>query len=231
MHRAYSTLEIKAIDESARVLTGIASTPEVDRMGDIVEPKGAEFSLPLPLLWQHDSKQPIGHVTAARVTDKGIEISAQLATVAEAGPLKDRLDNAWQTLKAGLVRGLSIGFQSREVARIENTDGLRFLKWLWLELSAVTIPANQSATISTIKSLDVGCPASEATEITRSLRPASRAAVRLVPRTAAKDPKMPKPLADQIKDLESSRAAKQAALEAIQTKASDEGRTKDAAEK
>jgi len=157
MNRAYSVLEIKATAGDAggkRTFTGIASTPSTDRMGDQVEPKGAQFKLPIPLLWQHDSRQPIGWVTGAKVTDKGIEIEGEVATVADAGPLADRLTEAWQMLKSKLVRGLSIGFNSIESARIDGTYGLKFLKWEWLELSAVTIPANQDASITAIKSID-----------------------------------------------------------------------------
>ena len=68
--------------------------------------------------------------------------------------LKDRLDEAWQEIKLGLVRGLSIGFKPIEEAQIQDTFSFRYLKWLWLELSAVTIPANGDATISLIKSID-----------------------------------------------------------------------------
>ena len=49
MKRAYSLLEIKAVDDDQRVITGIATTPEPDRVGDIVEPMGAKFANPLPL--------------------------------------------------------------------------------------------------------------------------------------------------------------------------------------
>lgn len=154
MDRAYSLLELKAVDEDKRILTGIATTPSTDRMGDIVEPKGAEFKLPIPFLWQHDSRQPIGHVTKAKVTSAGIEVEVQIAKIDEAGTLKDRVDEAWQSIKSGLVRGMSIGFSAVESARIEGTYGMRFLKWLWLELSAVTIAANGDATIQTIKSID-----------------------------------------------------------------------------
>jgi HK97 family phage prohead protease len=154
MERAYSLLETKSIDEDQRIITGIATTPTTDRSGDIVEPKGAEFQLPIPLLWQHNHSQPIGEVFAAKVTAAGIEIKAKFAQVDEPGVLKDRLDEAWQSVKAGLVRGLSVGFKSIEVAGIEGTFGRRFLKWLWLELSAVTIPANGQATIQTVKSID-----------------------------------------------------------------------------
>lgn len=154
MDRAYSLLDIKSIDEDERVITGIATTPATDRMGDVVEPKGAQFQLPIPLLWQHNHSQPIGQVISAKVTATGIEIRAKFAKVEDPGLLKDRLDEAWQSVKAGLVRGLSIGFKSVEQAQIDGTYGVRFLKWLWLELSAVTIPANGEATIQTVKTID-----------------------------------------------------------------------------
>ena len=155
MHRGYSLLETKSIDEEKREIVGIASTPTPDRVGDIVEPKGAQFKLPIPLLYQHDHKQPIGWVTAAKVTPKGIELTAKFTKVDVPGPLRDRLETAWQEVKAGLVRGLSIGFKSLEHPGLDDgPGGLRFLRWLWLELSAVTIPANGDCSIATVKTID-----------------------------------------------------------------------------
>jgi phage head maturation protease len=66
----------------------------------------------------------------------------------------DRLDEAWESIKIGLVRGLSIGFMPIEAKPLKNKSGIHFLKWNWHELSAVTIPANSEASIQTIKSLD-----------------------------------------------------------------------------
>jgi HK97 family phage major capsid protein/HK97 family phage prohead protease len=154
MQRAYSLLEIKSVDGDKRTFRGIATTPKADLMEDIVEPRGASFTLPIPLLWQHDASQPIGHVTKAKVTDKGIEIEGTIISIAEMGTLKNRLDEAWQSLKSGLVRGLSIGFRALEHSEIKGSRGYRFTKWLWLELSAVTIPANSDATITAVKSAD-----------------------------------------------------------------------------
>ena len=155
MNRAYSTLEIKAVNDATRKFRGIASTPVTDTMGDIVEPKGAEFTLPMPFLWMHDSSDPIGWITAAKITASGIEVDGEVAQIDEDGPLKERLSKAWQMMKAKLVRGLSIGFKPLESARIENSLGYRFTKYRWLELSAVTIPANQEASITMIKSIDI----------------------------------------------------------------------------
>jgi HK97 family phage prohead protease len=149
-HRAYSVLTIKRADEDARTIVGIASTPETDRMRDVVVPSGAEFKLPLPLLLHHDPRLPIGQVTRAKVTAAGIEVEARISRSDTPGPVKDRLDGAWQDIKLGLVRGLSIGFRPLETAPIAG-GGLRFVRWDWMELSCVTIPANADANIVAIK--------------------------------------------------------------------------------
>lgn len=155
VQRAYAAIAWKALEQGEeRIIEGIATTPTPDRLGDVVEPKGAQFKLPIALLWQHRSAEPIGTVTDAKVTDKGITIRAKLARVTEAGSLKDRIDEAWQSVKYGLVRGLSIGFNPIEYSEIKGTYSLRFLEWEWLELSCVTIPANAEASISAIKSAD-----------------------------------------------------------------------------
>jgi len=155
MNRAYAVLNLKAVDDGKRTFTGIATTPTTDRMGDVVVPKGAKFKLPLPLLWQHDSMQPIGWVRRARVTAAGIEIDGEVADLPDEGALKTRLLEAWQSIKSGLVRGLSIGFTPLESEPIDPKHpwgATRFTSFEWLELSAVTIPANQDASIQTIKS-------------------------------------------------------------------------------
>jgi HK97 family phage major capsid protein/HK97 family phage prohead protease len=156
MNRAYAVLEIKAAaDGGRRTFRGIATTPTPDRMQDIVVPTGMKFKLPLPLLWQHDGSDPIGWVNSAKVTARGIEVEGEIADIPDAGPLKERLDKAWQYIKNKLVRGLSIGFNPLKYEHIEATGGLQFNETEWLELSAVTIPANQEATITTIKSIDL----------------------------------------------------------------------------
>ncbi len=161
LKRAHSLFEIKSIDEDQRIITGIASTPTTDRMGDVVESNGAQFELPLPLLWQHDAKSPVGSVLSAKPTKSGIPVTVQIAKTDEPGKLKELLDNAWQNVKLRLVRGFSIGFQALEMEPLDPKDpwgGQRFTKWAWLELSLVTIPANADACIQTVKSFDIGLP-------------------------------------------------------------------------
>lgn len=121
MTKAYSTLQIKSVTDTddERLITGIATTPSTDRDDDILEPLGAKFALPIPLLWQHNHNQPIGEVISATVTDKGIEIVAKIAKIADDGKLKDRLDEAWQSIKSGLVKCLSVGFKIKEYNYLE----------------------------------------------------------------------------------------------------------------
>lgn len=155
MKKAFSTLEIKSTEEigKKRTFSGIASTPTPDRDEDVVEPKGATYKLPLPFLWQHDARKPIGWINKVKITDKGIAVEGEVADIPEEGELKKEIDKAWHALKYKLVRGLSIGFKILEAAEIQGTRwGQHIMKWEWLELSGVTIAANQEASISVIKS-------------------------------------------------------------------------------
>lgn len=232
VNRVYSTMTLKSVDEEAREITGIASTPSTDRHGDIVEPKGGEYKLPIPLLFQHRHDKPIGEVIYAKVTDAGIEIRAKLARVDEPGALKDRLDEAWQSIKAGLVKGLSIGFKPIEYAFMDE-GGVRFIKWTWLELSAVTIAAQSEATITSIKSIDQELLAASGREKPKVDPPpgvpGSKAAASgrfFFAQSKGKNVNV----AEQIKALEAKRQSLSEEREAIQTKAVEAGRSKDEAE-
>lgn len=155
MTKAYSTLTVKSVTDTddERIITGIATTPSTDRDDDILEPAGAKFALPIPLLWQHNHNQPIGEVISATVTDKGIEITAKIAKIADDGKLKDRLDEAWQSIKSGLVKCLSVGFKIKEYNYLESSWGLHIKEWEWYELSVVTVPANSDAVITSVKQI------------------------------------------------------------------------------
>lgn len=242
INRVYSTMVVKAVDEDKREITGIASTPGTDRMGDIVEPGGAEFTLPVPFLWQHDHLQPVGQVIAANVTAKGIEVRVRLVKPTPDMPsqMLARLEEAWQSIKTGLVRGLSIGFSYLDYSVIET--GIRYIRWNWHELSAVTVPANAEASITSIKSLDTAARASSGSKARSGVEPAEKSApppgVSGTPKQPASGgffyaPKKGKDtmnVSEQIKALEDKRKALTEERTTIQTKAVDEGRTKDGAE-
>ncbi|ORL58105.1 phage major capsid protein [Pseudomonas putida] len=233
MNRAYSVLSIKAVDDGQRIITGIATTPSPDRVGDIVEPLGVQFKNPMPLLWQHEHDKPVGTVNFDKPTEKGITFTAKLADVREEGKLKERIDEAWQSLKANLVRGVSIGFRPIQYSWMDD-GGIRFIETEVYEMSLVTIPCNVDATINTIKSLDRKQLASlgkKAVPVVR-VTPAGASATR------TKSIKSPKPeegqemktIAEQIAEFEATRTAKAADMEAIMTKSAETGETLDAEE-
>lgn len=146
--KAYSSLTIKKLDngDDYFTITGIASTPSPDRDGDIVEPKGAKFNLPFPLLASHDHELPVGEVTKATATSVGIEIEAKLPKNSGL----EYVDRAIKQVKAGLIKAFSIGFRPLQSEPLKS--GGRLFKQIEIfETSLVAIPANADAGIATIK--------------------------------------------------------------------------------
>lgn len=248
--RAYSLLTLKAVDEAngRRILTGMATTPSVDRVGDTINPLGVKFAAQMPFLWQHRHDQPIGWVKFGKPTKDGIPFEAEVAVVDEPGTLKDRVDEAWQSIKLKLVRAVSIGFRPLKWAWIGEYDGIDYQEIECFELSAVTIPANVDAVIAQVsgakdaaaalvilKTFDQGAPA----ETGRPSRPdfdpspgdpgKKQAAVVAVSKTP-KEGKMPKTIADQVRDFEITRETKAARMVEIMTKSGEDGVTLDQAE-
>lgn len=154
MQRAITILRVKSINEEKRTFKGIATTPTPDKVGDVLEPFGAEFTLPLPVLMHHDHEKPVGEVVDAVVTSEGIEVTVELPEVAEEGAVKKRVDEAWHSVKYALIKGFSVGFGAKheDVELIRETGGLHFKKWQWRELSLVTVPCNNDSYISELKS-------------------------------------------------------------------------------
>jgi HK97 family phage major capsid protein/HK97 family phage prohead protease len=231
IERAYSTLDLKSVgNDDERIIEGIATTPSTDRQGDIVVTEGIEFKLPLPLLWQHNHSQPIGEIFEAKVTKSGMRIKARIAKIPDEGSLKNRIDEAWHSVKNKLVRGLSIGFRTLEHAYMDDGYGIKFIKTELLEISAVTIPANADASIAAIKSIDEellaasGKPAVTKSKInpgasgTKDGKPVS------VPKQTVKG-KSSMNIAEQIKAFQEKRVAAIAAMEALMTEAAEAGET------
>ena len=190
-NRAYSLLTVKAVSEDRRVIKGVATTPSPDRVGDIVESEGVQFKNPLPLLWQHQHDKPVGTVKFSPATGAGIEFEAEIPVIAEEGALKQRVDEAWQSVKLGLVKGASIGFRPIEYNFLDD-GGIRFTRSEVFELSLVTIPANAEATIQMVKSLDAEHMAASGPNVSAS-KPAPSAEGQTVRVVRLKEPKAVKP--------------------------------------
>jgi HK97 family phage major capsid protein/HK97 family phage prohead protease len=198
LDRAYSLLEIKSVEPARRTFSGIASTPELDRHGESLDPAGVTFRNPLPLLFHHDQKQPVGTVILTATPD-GILFEATIPQIDEPGPLQWRTDEAWQSIKAGIITGVSVGHRaSRDGIKHLQNGTRRITKSEICELSLVTIPANANASILTVKSL--------------------AAPVRL-------ETRMKQTAADHVQALENKRAALAARLNDIMTTAADDSAT------
>ncbi len=241
MQRMYSVLTVKAVEEERRIIRGIATTPRLDRAGDIVEPLGISFKNPMPLLWQHKHDKPVGTVTFDTPTSDGVTFVAELPVINEAGLLRDRIEEAWQSVKAGLVSAVSIGFRPLEYAFLDE-GGVRFTKTEVYELSLVTIPAQPDAVITGLKSMDAAAvalikqfdmQAQTATGqnglVTIKSPGAAGKPVKPVNLTIQKGTDM-KTVAEQIAALEASRNAKSARMGEVMQKSIDAGRSTDEAE-
>jgi len=233
IYRAYSVLNVKNVNGDQRIVSGIATTPTPDRIGDIIDPMGAKFAPSMPCLWQHQNDKPIGVVKFSQPTAQGIRFEARLPQVTEPGVLKDRVDEAWQSVKYGLVAGASIGFRALKGGK-EKMDGggILFKSVEILELSLVTVPANGDCSIDIIRSLDRKSLAALGTKavadkLTNTPGASGKPTVKIKPEV--KDKRMAT-IAEQITSLEATRAAKAAALADTTTKSVDEGRTMDDAE-
>jgi HK97 family phage prohead protease len=131
--------------------SGVASVyGALDLGGDVVE-RGA-FAKTLaerptvPVLWQHRTDEVIGE-GKLRSTQAGLSIEAEL-------DLEDpTAAKAFRKLKRGLIKGLSIGYES---VKDEVKNGVRHLQELKLwEVSVVTFPMLPAAQVTSVKSYDL----------------------------------------------------------------------------
>lgn len=131
----------KFVSSGKRIIRGLASTISVDRQNDVVVPTAGSWKLPVPLLWQHSHKDPVGWVRSIEVRSDGLWIEAEFAEGI------GRADEIWQMVNARLIDNFSIGFRALKSEPLPG-GGLRFTKWELLEISVVVVPANPDAKIS-----------------------------------------------------------------------------------
>lgn len=144
-------LEIKDFGEQG-TFTGLASVyGNKDLGGDVVEAGAFSKTLAdkngeVPILWQHDTKEPIG---LGKLIDssEGLQITGDLAIDSSPTALK-----AYGLMKKGILKGLSIGY---DTIRQDVKNNIRYLKELKLfEVSIVTFPMNEFAIVNNIKAIE-----------------------------------------------------------------------------
>jgi HK97 family phage major capsid protein len=228
LQKAYSLVQVKGFDPKLRTFSGIATSPVADRVGDTIESAGIKYKNPLPLLLYHDSKKPVGEAKFAKYTADGTPFTALISSIDRPGIVKDRLDEAVDSLSANppLIRGVSIGFMPLEQPIFnKETQGFHYPSIEVHELSMVVIPAHQDATIATLKSLDTDISAASGASV---IPPGVSGSSRVV--STRRTQPMKKSYADMIADCVASRKEKTDKIDALLTKSGDAGLTLDETE-
>jgi HK97 family phage prohead protease len=147
MQKSEFKFALKSLDDKGK-FQGLASVyNNIDLGGDVVVPGAFAKTLQdrageVPILFAHNSQAPIG---LGKLTDgpQGLQIEGQLVlAVAKA-------TEAYELLKARVLRGLSIGYDS---VKSDFKDGVRYLREVKLfEVSLVVMPMNELATVTAVK--------------------------------------------------------------------------------
>lgn len=126
----------------------------VDSYNEVVAPGAFAKSIaeikaserPLPVLWNHNSNEPIGKYVELSEDAVGLRVRGELLTGAV-----QRAKEVSELIAAKVVSGLSIGFWPRAYTRDDKTGVVTLTECELREISVVTFPANGEARIETIK--------------------------------------------------------------------------------
>jgi HK97 family phage prohead protease len=140
-------LELKALDETGVFEGRLAVYNVVDEGNDAIQPGAftktlAEGGGSVPLLWAHDTSSPIGTL---QLTDSPTALLARGRLVLEVAKARE----AHALLKAGAVRGLSIGYKTIKETMAGSVRRLTELRLF--EGSLCPIPMNFAALVTAVK--------------------------------------------------------------------------------
>jgi HK97 family phage prohead protease/HK97 family phage major capsid protein len=146
----------------------VMSDDSVDRMGDVIEPKGWNLDNFAPdrnpvALFNHKSDQVIGNWRDVRVVKNRLLGRLELA----ARGTSELVDTVRALVEQGVLRAVSVGFRPTKMEPLdaeadENWGPFRFLQQELLECSLVAVPANANA-LALTKSMNL--PRDVVTEI------------------------------------------------------------------
>jgi HK97 family phage prohead protease/HK97 family phage major capsid protein len=142
--------EKSASGEDSLSIEGYANCTTVDRSGDIIPmtawSKALDNYLKNPIiLAYHKHSQPIGKMVEHRVDDKGLWIKAKISAAA---------GDVYNLIKDGVLTAFSVGFIVKDATYDAVTDLFVIKDLELLEVSVVSVPANQDSTFSLSKSFE-----------------------------------------------------------------------------
>ena len=158
----YKSFELKAKEDNAGMIAGFFSTydEEPDSYGDIIRPgaftetiaKRKESGHPFPLCFNHDFSAIIGAVDVVEDTEKGPYIEAHFLETEQAQDVRKMLQSGaiYQFSFAYDVLGADKPTDEQKKKGIENV----LTKLEVFEISVVTVPANQNAVATEVKSIE-----------------------------------------------------------------------------
>lgn len=136
-------------DESI-VIEGYANCTTTDRQGDVIPATAWEGALtnflknPIMLAY-HNYSMPIGKMVDHKIDQAGLWIKANISSAA---------GDVYKLIKAGVLTAFSVGFIVKD-AKYDSALDLFIIKELeLLEISVVSVPANQDSIFSLAKSFD-----------------------------------------------------------------------------
>lgn len=148
-------IEIKAASSEKKSfrIAGYANTVAKDRTGDVVTAeawtKGIENYRKNPvLLYQHDHSKPIGRAESIVVDKKGIFVEGAVSDAAE------KLHGVQTLIKDGALKSFSVGFRVKDADFDRASDTFLIKDLELLEISVVSVPANQDSLFSIRKSFE-----------------------------------------------------------------------------
>lgn len=124
--------------------TGWAKGCFSDSLKDI-----ADNNRTLPMLWSHDSKEPIGKYTKLEEDDYGLRVEGKVITSIPRGK------QVYDLMREGIVSGLSVSVDIQEFDYDQQNDLITFTKCDLYEISPCVFPAVKEAQIDTVRSFDV----------------------------------------------------------------------------
>lgn len=158
----YKSFELKAKEDNAGMIAGFFSTYDEtpDSYGDIIKPgaftetiaKRKESGHPFPLCFNHDFSAIIGAVDVIEDTEKGPYIEAHFLETEQAQDVRKMLQSGaiYQFSFAYDVLGADKPTDEQKEKGITNV----LTKLEVFEISVVTVPANQNAVATEVKSIE-----------------------------------------------------------------------------
>lgn len=143
--------------------TATITTSAIDRDSEVVVAAGMnskDYELNPVLLYQHDPLKPIGMMRKMRRLEDAVEADFVLAPRPDAHHGEWLPDTIGSLIKFGALKGVSISYApidggvrnatKSDLARYGSTLRRVYSKWKLLEVSVVSIPANQEALITAV---------------------------------------------------------------------------------